>query len=145
MKYCLSVYLLLLSFGAHAALNKWVDADGKVHYSDQPPPSNVKARTLVTSGPASGVEPAKSLTEREAEWEKAQKEQASSAQKAAREQETAMLKQRNCMSARNTLQNLQDSPRIVTFDANGAQSFMDDAERQRNMEQARKAVSQFCD
>ncbi|MFY9261147.1 MAG: DUF4124 domain-containing protein [Gallionella sp.] len=25
-----------------AALNKWVDEKGKVHYSDQPPPANVQ-------------------------------------------------------------------------------------------------------
>jgi glutaredoxin len=31
-----------LSSMAHADLYRWVDADGKVHYSDHPPPANVK-------------------------------------------------------------------------------------------------------
>ena len=56
MKRYLPICLLLLSFSAYGALTKWVDADGKVHYSDEPPPVNVKTKTLATPHePASGV------------------------------------------------------------------------------------------
>ena len=36
--YFMIITLALISFNAHADLSKWVDADGKVHYSDTPPP-----------------------------------------------------------------------------------------------------------
>ena len=34
--------LVLASVGAQSELYRWVDADGKVHYSDQLPPANIK-------------------------------------------------------------------------------------------------------
>ena len=37
--------LLLAAVPAAAALYKWIDANGRVIYSDQPPPANVKAET----------------------------------------------------------------------------------------------------
>ena len=55
MKRCLPIFLLLLSVNAHGALNKWVDAEGNIHYSDEPPPPNVKTQTLVAPVAASGV------------------------------------------------------------------------------------------
>ena len=53
MKKFLLILSVLASANAFAGLSKWVDADGKVHHSDQPPPANVKAKTLrVTSDAA---------------------------------------------------------------------------------------------
>lgn len=34
--------LVLACVAAQAQLYRWVDADGKVHYSDEPPPANIK-------------------------------------------------------------------------------------------------------
>ena len=39
---CWSLSLLLCTAGAHAQLYKWVGPDGKVSYSDTPPPSSAK-------------------------------------------------------------------------------------------------------
>jgi len=46
---------LLLSANVHAQLYKWVAPDGKVSYSDTPPPSSAKkveAKTLAIGGPS---------------------------------------------------------------------------------------------
>ncbi|MDD4928568.1 MAG: DUF4124 domain-containing protein [Gallionella sp.] len=45
MKYYL-LAALLFSFSAHGEIVKWVDAAGKVHYSDGPPPSDVPVKKL---------------------------------------------------------------------------------------------------
>lgn len=50
--------LLLVAAAAHAQLYKWVGQDGKVTYSDRPPPAsarNVQARP-VNTGPGGGAE-----------------------------------------------------------------------------------------
>lgn len=67
MKRCLPIFLLLLSVSAHGALNKWVDTEGKVHYSDQPPPPNAKIQTLTVPSAVSGASASKSLAESEEE------------------------------------------------------------------------------
>jgi len=47
--------LMLACAGADAELYRWVDADGKIHYSDQPPPANIKQveRKKASGGKAS--------------------------------------------------------------------------------------------
>jgi hypothetical protein len=149
MKLSLAICLLLTSFNSHAALNKWVDADGKVHYSDTPP-TDVKVKTLRSSAapdaitPVSGVAAQKSLAEREAEWKKSQKTKEESAQKATQEKESAVVRQKNCEIARNNLATLENSPSIVTYNEKGERILMDDASRKQNTEEARKAVNSYC-
>ncbi len=153
MKYVLAVVALLFSLNSYAALHKWVDAEGKVHYSDEPPPENVKSQTLRT-GPespegtseaaASGPAAPKTIFEREAEMKKAKKAKEEAAQKAAKQEEEAKTKRQNCEQARNQLSTLQNSPRIAIYNEAGERSFMDDATRQQRIDEAQKAVSQFC-
>jgi len=149
MKYSLAIFLLLTSITSHAALNKWVDADGKVHYSDTAP-SDVKVKTLRSSAapeaitPVSGVAAPKSLAERNAEWKKSQKSKEEAAQKAAQEQEAALVKQKNCETARNNLATLENSPAIATYNEKYERVLMDDAARKQSIDEARKLISSFC-
>jgi hypothetical protein len=149
MKYSLAIFLLLTSITSHAALNKWVDADGKVHYSDTAP-SDVKVKTLRSSAapeaitPVSGVAAPKSLAERNAEWKKSQKSKEEAAQKAAQEQEAPLVKQKNCETTRNNLATLENSPAIVTYSEKGERALMDDAARKQSIDEARKLISSFC-
>lgn len=148
MKHYLTIALLFISLGVHAELNKWVDAKGKVHYSDEPPPANAKVEPLdipkddaVSASAASAV---KSIAEIEEQFRKERKATEAAAQKAAQQQEEARAKQRNCDTARNNLKVLEDSPRITVYDANGERGYMDDATRKQDSEQARKDVSLYC-
>ena len=149
MKYCLAICLLLTSISSHAALNKWVDADGKVHYSDTAP-ADVKAKKLRSSAApdaitaVSGIAAPKSLAEREAEWKKSQKSKEEATQKADQEKEAASIKQKNCETARSNLATLENSPAIVTYNEKGERIYMDDSSRKQGIEESRKAVSSYC-
>ena len=151
MKYYFAVIALsLLSLNANAALNKWVDADGKVHYSDTPPPDvttetvrNIAGKSR-TDAPAAASS-SKSVAEREAGMKKAKQAKDEAAQKQAQKDAEAETRKKNCTAARENAQALEQSPRIVTYDANGERSFMDDAARAQRLEDARKAISSSCD
>ncbi len=144
MKRCLLVFLLLLSVSAHGALNKWVDAEGKVHYSDEPPPSNVKAQTLATPSEISGVPAQKTVAEREADRKKALKAKEEAAQKAVQQQERELAKQKNCESAKANLRTLESNARIATYNDKGESINMDAAARQQGIEEANKQISTYC-
>jgi hypothetical protein len=149
MKYCLAIFLLLISFNSHAALHKWVDEEGKVHYSDTAAPPSVKSQTLRQSAPAeanssSTAAAPKSLADLEAEQRRAEKEKSDAAQKAAKEQEQAAIRKKSCDDARNYLSGLENSPRVVTYDAQGERSYLDDNERQQRIEETRKTISNNC-
>lgn len=147
MKYSLAIFLFLISLHSHAALNKWVDADGNVHYSDNPP-ADAKVKTLRNStapdaAPADAAAP-KTIMEREAERKKNQLSKEEDEQKAAKEKEVEMVKQKNCEGARSNLAVYENSPLIATYDAKGERTFLDEAAHKKETDEARKAVSKYC-
>lgn len=159
MKSCLLVLLLICSANAFAALNKWVDADGKVHYSDQPPPVNVQAETLRTAPtaaqdtgnaatqstkPTNSPPAAKTYVEREAGLKKAQLAKKEAADKAAQQQAAAEARAANCAAAQQNLRTLQEMPRISEIDPSGERIFLSDEQRQQRTEKAQQIVNSAC-
>ena len=150
MKYHLAIIALALtSLNAHAGLNKWVDADGVVHYSDTVPPGITKSETVRSmAGKGQANAPAtvspKSVAEREAELKKAKQEKEDASQKKSQKDEEAATKKNNCEAARENARALEEGGRIVTYDANGERSYLDDNARAQRLEEARKAVSANC-
>jgi hypothetical protein len=143
-RYLPTCLLLCLSFSAYGGLHKWVDADGKVHYSDVPPPANVKAQELRVSAPGSGVPASKSIAERDAEYKKSQKAKKEAEEKSAKQQEAAAAKQRGCESAQQNLRALQDGGRMTTYNDKGERAFLDDKARQQRIEEMQKFISTNC-
>jgi Domain of unknown function (DUF4124) len=156
MKKFLLILSVLASANAFAGLSKWVDADGKVHYSDQPPPANVKAKTLrVTSdaaapasagGTAAASAPAvpKTIAEREAELKKAQQAKKEAADKAAQEQARTEGEKTNCGAAQQSLRSLQEGVRMMEIDAKGERSYLDDEQRRQRIEKAQQNIKTYC-
>jgi len=142
----IAVWSLCLS--AHAGLNKWVDADGKVHYSDTPP-QDVKTQSIpIISGKGQTEAPAtysnKSYAEREAELRKSKQEKTKASEKAELQASESALKKQNCSSAQQNLRHMEEGTRVVTYDANGERSYLDDAAREQRMNEIRKSISENC-
>jgi len=136
------------SLNAYAGLNKWVDAQGNVHYSDAPP-QNVKTQTVPNiAGTGQAAAPvtysSKSYVEREAELKKSKQEKSEAGEKKAQQEAQAEEKQRNCTTAQQNMRMLEEGTRIVTYDANGEKTYLDDTAREQRMNDARKAVSSNC-
>lgn len=153
MRQLLVIALMLAAATAsHAGITRWVDADGKVHFSDQPAPATAKSqKTLdIKSSPAAtktspdskGGE--KSLAEKELESRKRRVEAEESAAKQAKDQEEAKRRKENCAQARNQLQALQDGQRIARYDEKGERAFLEDSARPKAIEEAQRAVDSWC-
>ncbi|HSG77841.1 MAG TPA: DUF4124 domain-containing protein [Burkholderiales bacterium] len=155
--------MLAFAASAFAQMYRWVDKDGRVHYTATPPPAGVKARTLrapVTPPPAAddaarddaakdaGAKDARKgpLTpaEQEQEFRKRQLE----AQKAREKQEMAAkeaeTKRENCARAREALATFDSGQRISRTNAQGERYYLDDDARARETEAARRAVQDWC-
>lgn len=148
-RFLVVVTLSLLSASAHAGLVKWVDSDGKVHYSDAPPTPDATTQAVpnFTGKDQGGSSPAytpKSYAEREAEMKKAKLSKDEAEQKKAQQKAQEEAKKSNCAAARENARVLQDSPRVVTYDANGERSFMDDETRAQRLSEAQKVISENC-
>lgn len=144
------IALALLSFNAQAALHKWVDADGKVHYSDTvPPDASATQNVRNISGKDRGDAPAgnapKSLAEREAEYKKSRQAKQDKEEKKAQEDAQAESRSRNCQAARNNARMIEEGVRISTYDAKGERALMDDETRAKRLEEARESIRNNCD
>jgi hypothetical protein len=163
------VAALLLPLCAGAGqLYKWVDADGKVHYSDQPPPQgSAKQQKSMPTPRAAAPSPAspptdpaaapaenkqaaaapsrpKTSAEQEMEFRKRRLEAAEAEAKRQQEAQAAKEKQDNCDKAKARVAMLQNGGRITRSAASGEQIYLDDAEIAQELIEARKTADSWC-
>lgn len=144
------LFLLALIFSgtAFAGITRWVDAEGKVHYSDEPPPSGAKNEKQIVVPPSAPVpskeSASKSLADKEMEFRKRQQEQADAQAKKDKEAAAAKVKQQNCDRAKATQRNLESGVRAFSINEKGERVYMDDSARQKALADAKKAVDSWC-
>ena len=154
---CLIILMLLAGMASAAGIYKWVDSDGTVHYTDQPPPGATKEQILSNTGippggsGASGADNAapkatgpKTYIEKDAEFRKRQVE--AEEKRAKEEKALAEDKERkqNCARARSSLEALQSGQRITKYDGKGERAYLDDNERTQEIANTQKAVDSWC-
>lgn len=145
---------LLLPAAATAQIYQWKDANGKVHYSDQPPPAAAKQERTFTprlapaaAAPTSDDAPpaAASLQEQEAAFKQRQVEQEEAKAQQEKEAATANERKRNCDLAKGNLRNLQVGGRQVRFDPKtGDRAYLSEAELAQTVKDAERAVEEWC-
>lgn len=145
----------LQAMPALGELYKWTDAEGKVHYSDQPPPPNVKQPVTVkpripaapTAAPEAAGAPAaapKSYEEQNSEFNRRRVEAAereAAAKKAAKE---AAEKKKNCELSKAQLARAQSGTRITRFNDKGETVYLSDAEIAQEIERAKQVADSWC-
>jgi hypothetical protein len=134
--------LAFLAAPAQAQLYKWVDANGRVQYSDRKP---TDARNTVSSvGSQPSVAGGKSAAELDRDFQKRRQEQAEAQQK---QQQAAAEQKHNseaCDAARRNLAALNSGQRIARFNQQGEKSYMDDAQRAQELERTQRQVEASC-
>ncbi len=136
---------LALTAHAHAELYKWTDAQGKAHYTDQPPTLDSQTVKASAAGQAETTSKAtQSLDAQEQAYQKRRKEAEEARAKADKEAEQTRIARENCDKARKNLSTLQNTPRVYSTNAAGQRVYMDDAARTSSMDKSQKAISEFC-
>ena len=148
----LLIVAALAALPAGAQMYKWTDANGRVQYSDKPPPGGAKAGQVTRSNvstvqsgsaPSAGGGP-KSPAEQEQEFRKRQAEQEEAQKKAQKVAEEQKSKQANCQNAQRQLAAMQSGQRISTLDEKGERRFLEDAEIQQEAAKSQAEVSRWC-
>ncbi|HWQ39409.1 MAG TPA: DUF4124 domain-containing protein [Burkholderiales bacterium] len=155
-----SRYLLPVAAGAwlalilpvHADTYRWVDESGRVHYSDRPPPGNVKqqkeiktrSRAAVPASSAEAAESPKSYVEQDAEFRRRQAERAEKEAAEQRARQEAQERRRNCDQARARLAALQAGARVTRYNDKGEQEYLDDRQIAEEIRQTQKSVADWC-
>src|SRR5512132_1850846 len=105
MRVGVALLLLAAAGAASAALYKWTDANGRVVYSDQPPPvsANVKAELLSAPPPSANPHAVKEMANKDAELKKRQLDRAEEAKKADKSRADADRKAESCTRLRGQI------------------------------------------
>lgn len=148
MEKFLLIFLIVASTNACAEVNKWVDNQGQVHYSDQPPPPDVQAKTFGSasdgSGSASAVAGEPTFVQQEAVLKRAQLAEQAAAAQTAQKQAAADALKANCEGAQQNLRSLQSGARIMDIKPSGERYYLDDSQRQQRIEKAQQDISNLC-
>jgi hypothetical protein len=127
---CVAAGVLILAFPAAATLYKWTDANGRVVYSDQPPPGKTEVKTLQGPPPPANPAAAKELATKELEYKQRQLDIAEASKKADKDRAVAKELTENCMQVKGSLDQLgSDQFALYRVNEKGERVPMDDTAR----------------
>jgi hypothetical protein len=132
---------LLAASPASAALYKWVDANGRTVYSDQPPLGNVKAEVVGGAPPPANPNAVKEMHAKEAELKKRQVERAEDAKKGDLSRLDAQRLAQFCAQARGQIAGLARIDTVVyRLNDKGERVVMDEATRRAEIERLEQSL-----
>lgn len=151
---------LCLAQPAAAQMYKWVDSNGKVQYSDKPPPGNVKTERLrepprAPSPPAASDAKGaaakdtarsapRSVAEQEQAFRKRQTEAAKAQDERAQQENDARDRAENCKRAKAAVANLELGGRQARINEKGERVYLSDQEIAQSTAQARQEAAAAC-
>jgi len=135
---------LLMMVSANAASYKWLDENGNVVYSQQPPEEGpyetIKTTTASSTSSRSTPAPSSSFTS-EVQKDTEERELDSKVQQEAAKSE--QLRAENCKAAKHNLETYTVYRRIKNDQ--GEIVRLDDNERAKRIQEAKDAIKEFCD
>jgi len=145
----------LLAIPALGELYKWTDAQGKVHYSDQPPPPDVKqpvtvkprspaAATAAPDGAGTSTAAPKSVIEQDAEFNRRRVEAAEREAAEKRAAKEAAEKKKNCELSKVQLARAQSGARITRYNDKGETVYLNDAEIAQEIARTKQVADSWC-
>jgi flagellar basal body rod protein FlgG len=136
---------LALPAASSAALYKWVDANGRVVYSDQPPTGNVKAEIVQGAPPPSNPNAVKEMAAKEAEFKKRQLDATENTKKAETQRAENTKRGEQCVRTQTQIKQLAaEQIGLVRYNEKGEIVYIDDATRRKEREQLELWVKANC-
>ena len=127
-----------------AAMYKWVDEEGNVSYSDQPPPDANPQEIEKKSYGISDEESQEQLEELGEKANAAKQERDINADVAAQQAERNATIKKNCEIARQNLELLTSQSRVTLEGEDGNPYFLTDEDKQSKTLDARAGVDRYC-
>lgn len=143
--------LLLLAFAAtaHAQVYKWVDANGKTQFSDQPPPGArsevIKVKPSTGAGQPSAPGKTESLADKEAALKQRQQDQAASEAKAQAKAKREAEVAEYCNQLRGQLQGARSAGRLVKYDETGKRQSLRGDDKQAEIQRIEGELRKHCE
>jgi hypothetical protein len=124
---------------------KWVDANGRIVYSDQPPHGNVKTEIVAPPPPPANPNAAQELIDKENDLKLRDKKRAEDAKAAEAKRADLTRKRENCANAMAQIRSLQQKEAVLfRYNDKGEKVYFDDAMRAAELERAQQYAREAC-
>jgi len=148
---CLLLGAALLASLPVFAQYSWIDNSGRKVFSDQPPPSSIPEKNILSAHPMPSAAPVPAALasaaggeDKALEAKKQAADAATATKDKAEEQKLAAQRADNCQRARRVLAGLDSGARIVQFDAQGQRSYMTEDQRLTEIERTQGIIDSDC-
>ena len=135
---------LALCYSASADSYKWVDEEGNVVYSQQPPPGDKEAEIIKDPASIRSEQALKNLRDlkiNNAKTDKAREQQLEEKKQVAEERR---VNEENCKKGEAMLASFSTRPTVQLVQEDGSRVRATEAERQQRIAEARAIIKEFC-
>lgn len=139
------ILLLLFSTSLQAAVHRWVDEEGNVHYSDKAPAKETseKLELRINRNPPDPATVERfQRQKRMLEANQIEREDKKTRELADKHDAEQLLAK--CKAAQGQLNVAEHSGRVFTVDEKGERRYMEEQQRQDLITEARQAIEQYC-
>jgi len=140
----LAAIVLALALPALAATYKWVDANGRVVYADQPPGGGLKYEVVGSAPPPDNPNAVREMANKDAELKKLQKDRVEGAQKAEKSRADAQKRADVCTQARAAARTYQSDQPLMTVNEKGERVYLEGTERSRRLAEQQRLIREYC-
>jgi len=120
---------------AWATLYKWIDVNGRVVYSDQPPIGNIRAEVVGGAAPSANPDAVKELANKDAEFKKRQTDRVDDSRKSEKGRGDTQKLAALCSQVRSQSAGLRNNYiAMFRLDEKGERVLMDEAQRKAEAE-----------
>jgi hypothetical protein len=141
----LALALCALAAPALATLYKWTDANGRVVYSDLPPPANVKTEVVQGAPPPSNPNAVKDMAAKDLELKKRSKDAAEKERKDEAARAEAVKRNEQCTRAEGQMRQLSaEQVALVRINEKGETVYVDSATRRKEREDLAAWMQRNC-
>jgi hypothetical protein len=145
---CLAVAAMTVFAVSAQSMYRWVDENGRVHYTDTPPPGTSKGEKIEVkpTPPSAPVAPPSDARTRDLETRGERAQKAREAQKAAYDEaRSAEIRKARCRDAQGQLQVLRMQRPVFQTNEKGERVFLDDKDRQAELDKWQERAKTYCE
>ncbi|MDK9723890.1 MAG: DUF4124 domain-containing protein [Sterolibacteriaceae bacterium MAG5] len=136
--------LMFLAAGAAAQAYKWTDAQGKVHFSDSPPPDRKADKLSIKPAVPENPEAVARSRDWKSQLEESRVRQHQEQKREAAEQNKRQAAENRCQSARRSLDTLKRERPVYRFNKDGQKEYLEDKDRAAEVQRAQDRVDANC-
>lgn len=136
--------MLCFSTVSFAEMYKWVDENGKTHYSQSPPVSDVKVETIAPPPPVDTSNAQKEVQNNVEKADALREKRLVAKEESEKENLEAKKRQQECKQLNKRLASLELRPTANKTDKEGNVSRMTEEERQKDISNTKKQINEKC-